>query len=67
MGRKEALLFICLVGLFIGMEKIDIKYGLVPWINSLREEFRWVLYFCIILGILNLGATNELPFIYFQF
>lgn len=31
------------------------------------DWFRWAVYVCLALAIMNMGATQEVPFLYFQF
>jgi D-alanyl-lipoteichoic acid acyltransferase DltB (MBOAT superfamily) len=60
-------LFWGLVFLLLVAEIIDNKKGLVKTIASWPSWIRWPLYVGVILAIMNLGVTQEVPFIYFQF
>jgi D-alanyl-lipoteichoic acid acyltransferase DltB (MBOAT superfamily) len=66
-GRRE--LVIVLTGLTV-MEaghQIERRMPLDRWIRERRAWFRWLIYLGLTLFIFNCGATEEVPFFYFQF
>ena len=58
------LLAVCV---FLLIEVIDYRRGLIRSVNALPTYLRWPLYGIVLLAIMNLGNTHEIPFIYFQF
>lgn len=64
----ENILFLWLLALiFLGLELIDYYQGLIPTFDRGRRWIRWAVYAAIVLAVMNLGVTREIPFIYFQF
>jgi len=66
-GHEYILFFSIILFLFILIEWIDRKWGLIQGISKLPIVVRWFIYLSLILGIMNFGVTEEIPFIYFQF
>jgi len=66
-GHGYFVLFFFLMSLFIFLEWVDTKEGLISAINKAPTFVRWVICLSLVLGITNFGATLEIPFIYFQF
>ena len=57
-----------LLGIFVVVEVVDHKQGgFIKAISLLKPWLRWLIYIIIVLGIMNLGVLQEVPFIYFQF
>ena len=61
------ILFCSLVGVLFVAEVIDSWRGLVITISSWPAWVRYPLYIAAVMCIMNLGVTQEVPFIYFQF
>jgi len=58
---------ICLTLVLSAIEVVDYKYGLLKRINKSRPWIRYAIYVIAVLSIMNLGVTQEIKFIYFQF
>lgn len=66
---KQALMkiFITLIVLFI-YDNYALKEDPIVWIGKQKGWFRWMVYVCFVFLILiNMPASNENAFIYFQF
>ena len=62
--------FWCLVAViaFLAVaEAIDYRRGLLQTLRAQKTWIRWSVYIVLIIAIMNLGVTREIPFIYFQF
>ncbi len=66
-GRIFFSLLLCAVIAFLAIEIIDYRRGVIMWVNTRPAYIRWPLYALVLLSIMNLGNTHEIPFIYFQF
>ncbi|MFA5830737.1 MAG: MBOAT family O-acyltransferase [Candidatus Paceibacterota bacterium] len=66
-GRFQLAFLLGIVIIFVITEIIDYKKGVVSAIGGMPEIARWLVYVCLIFGILNFSITQEVPFIYFQF
>lgn len=67
LGRIYFAGLILAVLAFLFIEIIDYRRGHIAWVNGLPAYIRWPLYGVVLLAIMNLGNTHEIPFIYFQF
>jgi len=56
-----------LVAVLIVSEIIDFRWGIFKVFNKLYRPLRFVIYLALVLSVMNLGVTSEVPFIYFQF
>jgi D-alanyl-lipoteichoic acid acyltransferase DltB (MBOAT superfamily) len=60
--------FLCaILVIFFLAEIIDYKRGLLQTLRLQKSLVRYGLYVALILAIMNLGVTQEMRFIYFQF
>lgn len=66
-NRGQFVLILGLVAFLFIAEIIDSRLGLVKVVGLQKRWVRYSIYFAVTLGILNLGVTHEVPFIYFQF
>lgn len=65
-GKRNFVFLLGSVLFFIVAELISYKKTLAAF-RARWPCIQWLLYFAAILGIMNLGITHEIPFIYFQF
>lgn len=65
--RKQELLIVGGIAVFAIIEWLEFRYGVLNFLARRNVAVQWVVWFCLILALANLGATNEIPFIYFQF
>ena len=49
------------------IEIIDHRHGFLKWVHAKPVYVRWSIYAVMVLSVMNLGNTNEIPFIYFKF
>jgi len=66
-GLKQELLIVFGVVMFFIIEWTESQRGVLNWIRTRQPLTRWIAWIALILTIANLGATAEIPFIYFQF
>jgi hypothetical protein len=66
-GKLHVLLYFTIVAVFYSAEIIDSRYNIGSRLHKASIWFRYVLYICAALAVMNLGVTREIPFIYFQF
>jgi len=66
-GHGYLFFFSVILFLFFVMEWIDRRWGLIKSIGKLPTFIRWFVFLSFLLGIMNFGVTEEIPFIYFQF
>ncbi len=66
-GNLRFSFLLGLVLVVIVSEILDYKIGLFVLLNKIPKIFRLIVYVVLVLSIMNLGVTTEVPFIYFQF
>jgi len=59
--------YLGLIAILTIVEIIDYKFNLLKIVSIQRRWIRWLIYFAAVLGIMNIGGTRQLEFIYFQF
>lgn len=67
LGQKQELLIVGGIAVFLGIEYMESRFGVLNFVRGRHPAVRWIVWLCLVLLITNLGATNEVPFIYFQF
>lgn len=67
LGIKQELLIVFGVFAFFCIEFIESRFGVLNTIHKRHPLIQWGVWLVLLLAIANLGATNEIPFIYFQF
>lgn len=76
-GLVHAILYLAVVlsrpwrlvvlGRFAGFEGFQRQVDMDEWISVVPRPLRWFWYCVLMVVILNVGATHEIPFVYFQF
>ena len=64
---QEMALSLGLILLLVTVDWVQEQYWPRPFLWQRSLWFRWAAYLGLALAIMNLGITEELPFIYFQF
>jgi alginate O-acetyltransferase complex protein AlgI len=64
---QEMALSLGLILLLVTVDWVQEQYWTRPFLWQRSLWFRWAAYLGLALAIMNLGITEELPFIYFQF
>ncbi len=65
--RLEMALAVWLIGLLAVVHFVQVKALKIPLFFERPVWVRWAAYLFLALAIMNLGITEEVPFIYFQF
>lgn len=60
-------LLLTLVFMLGGLSPLHVHRPIGTYLQTRAPQFRWAFYTVIALLIINLGVSNEVPFIYFQF
>ncbi|HMQ53054.1 MAG TPA: MBOAT family protein [Anaerolineae bacterium] len=63
----ELALAVGLIGLLLLVEWLQARAWQLPVLTPQPRWLRWAAYLFLALAIMNLGITEEVPFIYFQF
>jgi len=66
-GEKEIWRGFVLTGLLIVIEYVQGPMALTASVARWNRPARWAVYLVLVLLILNLGVTKQMPFVYFQF
>lgn len=63
----DFLLSVSLIGFIEFVHMVQRKGSVRIMLSQKPVWFRWVVYILLVLAIFNMGITDEIPFIYFQF